>query len=231
MLHLKIGIILTSNPRSQAYIQKILNNNISIDEIIFLNDNQPNIVFKNEEIEKGKKYGFDLSKSVHSSLIENKLDFTEFKFADINNPELIKFLSKSDCHFFIFSGGGILKDQILNIGKKFIHFHPGIVPNYRGSTCFYYSIINEKICGVTSFFMDKNLDTGKIILQKIFDSPNHEFMDNVYDPHIRSETMIEVVQKKYFESKNSQEQPSKGETYYIIHPVLKHIAILSCLND
>jgi len=228
---LKLGIILTPNSRSQAYIQKILRNNLKIDEIIFLNDNQHFSGFKKEEIVKSKEYGFDLSKSVSSSLIENKLHFTEFDFVDINNPKLIDYISKSECDFFIFSGGGILKDEILNTNKRFIHFHPGLVPNYRGSTCFYYSIINEKKCGVTAFFMDKNLDTGKIIIQKTFDSPNHEFVDNVYDPYIRSETMVEVLQKNYLKSKNHQEQSSEGETYYIIHPVLKHISILSCLSD
>ena len=228
---MKLGIILTPNSRSQAYIQKILKHNILMDEIIFLNDNSSHPDYTNEEITKSKEYGFDLSKSVNSSLIENKLDYTEFDFVDINNPKLIHFISKSDCDFFIFSGGGILKDEILSTSKKFVHFHPGIVPNYRGSTCFYYSMINENQCGVTAFFMDKHLDTGKIILQKTFDSPNHEFVDNVYDPYIRSETLVEVLKNNYLVSKDLKEQSPKGETYYIIHPVLKHIAILSCLND
>lgn len=228
---MKLGIILTPNSRSQAYIQKILKHNIQIDEIIFLNDNLSHSNYKKEEITKSKEYGFDLSKSVHSSLIENKLNYTEFDFVDINNPKLINFISNSSCDFFIFSGGGILRDEILNTEKKFIHFHPGIVPNYRGSTCFYYSIINENQCGVTAFFMDNHLDTGKIIFQKTFDPPNHEFVDDVYDPYIRSETLVEVLKKNYFASTKLKEQSPDGETYYIIHPVLKHIAILSCLND
>lgn len=228
---MKLGIILTPNPRSQAYIQKILKYDIPIDEIIFLNDNPLDFNYKKEEIAISKEYGFDLSQSVHSSLVENKLDYTEFNFVDINNPKLVNFILKSDCDFFIFSGGGILRDEILNTTKKFVHFHPGIVPNYRGSTCFYYSIINENQCGVTAFFMDKHLDTGKIILQKTFDSPNHEFVDNVYDPYIRSETLVEVLKKNYLTSEKLKEQSPEGETYYIIHPVLKHIAILSCIND
>ncbi len=227
---MKLGIILTSNSRSNAYIQKNLKNNISIDEIIFLNDKQNKITFKKDEIIESKKCGFDLSKSVGLFLIENKLQFTEFDFVDINNIGLIDFISKSDCDLFIFSGGGILKDKILNTNKKFIHFHSGLVPNYRGSTCLYYSLLNENKCGVTAFFMDGHIDTGKIIFQKIFDPPIHEFVDNVYDPYIRSETMVEVLQKKYYMSKNFEKQTPNGETYYIIHPVLKHMAILSCLN-
>jgi methionyl-tRNA formyltransferase len=228
---LKIGIILTPNPRSKAYIQKIIENDFSISEIIFLNHKKDNTNFKNDEITESKKYGFDLSKQVSSTLNENKISYTEFNFIDINKPALIDFISKSDCEIFIFTGGGILREEILNTGKQFIHFHPGIVPNYRGSTCFYYSILNENKCGVTAFFMEKNLDTGKIIFQKTFEPPNHEFIDNVYDPYIRAETMVEVLKNNYYESKTFQEQSPDGETYYIIHPVLKHIAILSCIND
>ena len=228
---MKLGIILTPGVRSKAYIQKIIKNKFSLSEIIFLNDEKIEPIFDDEEILKSIESGFDISKSVKSTLKENNLIFTEFDFVDINHQKLINFISNSKSDIFIFTGGGILREEILNSGKKFVHFHPGIIPNYRGSTCFYYSIINENQCGVTAFFMDKHLDTGKIILQKTFATPNHEFVDNVYDPYIRSETLVEVLQKNYFKSKKLKEQSLEGETYYVIHPVLKHIAILSCLND
>lgn len=228
---MKLGIILTPDARSKAYIQKIVKNNLTIEEYIFLNNHQDEPEFSDSEINTSKNFGFDLSEPVLDTLQKNKISFTEFDFVDINHPKLIEFLESSSCDVFIFSGGGILRDNILSIGKKFIHFHPGIVPDYRGSTCFYYAILNDNKCGVTAFFMDKNLDTGKVIYQKTFEPPNHEFGDNVYDPFIRSETLVEVIKNNHYASKTLQEQSSEGETYYIIHPVLKHISILSCLND
>ena len=189
---MELGIILTPSARSKAYIQKILENKFSLCEIIFLNDGKIEPNFEQEEIFESNRHGFDISESVLSTLKKNNLLFKEFKFIDINNQELVNFISKSNSDFFIFTGGGILRDSILNTGKKFIHFHPGIVPKYRGSTCFYYSILNENQCGVTAYFMDKNIDTGKIILQKFFEPPNHKFLDDVYDSFIRSETLVEV---------------------------------------
>ena len=153
----------------------------------------------------------------------------KFNFVDINHPELIKFLKKSDTDFFIFTGGGILKKDILDCGKKFVHFHSGIVPMYRGSTCFYYSILNDGNCGVTAYIMNEGLDTGDIIYQRMFEKPAHEFIDDVYDAHIRSEAMLDLFDKKLLNSKKFQKQSSEGNSYYIIHPVLKHIAILSCI--
>ena len=202
---------------------------MKLDKIIFLNNNKEEKHTK-EEIDESKKYDFDLSESVKDLLENNKLEYKEYDFVDINHPELIEFIRKCDIDYFIFSGGGILKSEVLSVGPKFIHLHPGIVPFYRGSTCFYYSIINEDKCGVTAFIMDENLDTGDIITQKTFPKPNYAHIDSVYDSQIRSETLIHVLKNKLLEKHEFQSQdPSKGTTYFIIHPVLKHIAILSCL--
>ena len=98
--------------------------------------------------------------------MRNNGKYKEFNFVDINNAELREYVKKITCDYIVFTGGGILKDKILDAGKKFIHIHPGIVPEYRGSTCFYYSIINEKKVGVTAFIMDKTLDNGRYHIPK-----------------------------------------------------------------
>lgn len=226
-----IGIILTPDTRSKAYLRKILDNNIRMDGIIFLNDGRPRKKIESAIIQESKKYGFNISQSVGNILAEKKINFKEFDFVDINNSILVDYLKKSKFDYLIFTGGGILKSEILNCGSRFIHFHPGIVPNYRGSTCFYYSIIIEGICGVTCYIMDENLDAGDIIFQKTFHPPTHRFVDEVYDPYIRAETLKEVLEKKIIEKGDFKKQiPNNEETYFIIHPVLKHIAILSCLK-
>jgi len=227
-----IGIILTPDIRSQAYIQKAIRNKIIFNEILFMNDTRPQKIFEGNEIDIGKKYGFDVSCSVKDFLDENHLEYHEFDFVDINHHKLIDFLHNSTTDYFIFTGGGILKNDILRCGPKFIHFHPGIVPDYKGSTCFYYSFINEDKCGVTAFLMNEGIDTGDIILQKEFPKPDHIYIDNIFDAHIRSETLLELLETDLIEQKNYTKQvPEEGETYFVIHPVLKHIAILSCINS
>jgi len=228
---MKIGIILTPDARSKVYLQKLIQNNIFLDEILFMNDNRQEPNYSEDIIQKSKEFGFDISKPILKSLEESQIKFEEFSHVDINHPDLVSYLSKSNSEIFIFTGGGILRKEVLNCGPKFVHLHPGIVPNYRGSTCFYYSIINEDKCGVTAYFMDEKLDSGDIIYQRSFEKPNHQYIDEVYDPFIRSETLIDVLKNKKIESQEFKKQDPHGETYFIIHPVLKHISILSCVNE
>ena len=225
---MKLGIILTPDNRSKAYIQKLVKNNITLNSILFMNDNKREKSYSEDIIKISKKNGFDISKSVKDTLTGNDLTFKEFNFVDINHQDLVKHIENNEEGFLIFTGGGILKKEILNSGVKFIHFHPGIIPNYRGSTCFYYSILDEGNCGVTAYIMDEKLDTGDIVYQKKFNKPNHIFVDDVYDPFIRSETLVELIKKDILK-KNSfkKNNPLEGETFFIIHPVLKHISILS----
>ena len=187
--------------------------------------------FTNACVLQSKNQGFDISQSVVETLNENKIKYKEFDFNDINDSRLIEYIKGINVDFCIFTGGGVLKDEILTCGPKFVHFHPGFVPDYRGSTCFYYSIINQNNCGVTAYIMNKNLDTGDIIHQRIFPKPTHKFVDDVYDAYIRSETLIDVLKNDYLKKSQFKKQDeSSGNTYFIIHPVLKHIAILDCIN-
>jgi methionyl-tRNA formyltransferase len=227
---MKLGIILTPDTRSKAYIQKIISHSIKLDEIILMNDGKTEPNHTSEIIKESISSGFDISKPVKATLLENEYNFKEFNFVDINNPELMRYVATSNVDYFVFTGGGILKEGILGAGPKFLHLHPGIVPQYRGSTCFYYSIMQDNNVGVTAFIMDKNLDTGDIVYQRIFPKPNHIYIDDVFDPHVRSETLVDVFKNQLLEKgKFKKQNPNEGETYYIIHPVLKHVATLSCI--
>ncbi|MEI6842654.1 MAG: hypothetical protein WCK53_15405, partial [Methanomicrobiales archaeon] len=54
-------------------------------------------------------------------------------------------------------------------------------------------------------------------------------IDHFYDNYIRADLLVNVLQK-YSESGRLPEpiiDTEKGRMYYVIHPILKHIAILS----
>ncbi|WP_028910711.1 methionyl-tRNA formyltransferase [Prevotella sp. AGR2160] len=60
--------------------------------------------------------------------------------------------------------------------------HAALLPQYRGAAPINWAIINgEKETGVTTFFLDKNIDTGRIILQKKFPIGPEDNVETVYD--------------------------------------------------
>ena len=74
--------------------------------------------------------------------------------------------------------------------------HAALLPQYRGAAPINWAIINgETETGVTTFFLDQDIDTGRIILQKKFDIPDEADVEYVYDGLMRlcSEIAIETI--------------------------------------
>lgn len=71
----------------------------------------------------------------------------------------------------------ILPEKIYNIPSKgAFNLHASLLPKYRGAAPINYAIINgEKETGVTTFFLNKTVDTGEIIEQKKVEIGNKDF--------------------------------------------------------
>ena len=79
--------------------------------------------------------------------------------------------------------------------------------------------------------MNKKIDAGDVILTKTYNKPEKGIdVDYYYDSSIRSDLLVDVIEKyiKKGEITSEKQESNYGETYFIIHPVLKHIALLSC---
>lgn len=62
------------------------------------------------------------------------------------------------------------------------NIHAALLPQYRGAAPINWAVINgETETGVTSFFLDKNIDTGRIIKQKNFIIPEDVNVEYVYN--------------------------------------------------
>jgi len=74
--------------------------------------------------------------------------------------------------------------------------HAALLPQYRGAAPINWAIINgETETGVTTFFLDHDIDTGKIILQERFPIPDDADVEYVYDGlmHLGAEIALETV--------------------------------------
>ena len=60
--------------------------------------------------------------------------------------------------------------------------HAALLPQYRGAAPINWAIINgEKQTGVTTFFLDHDIDTGSIIMQEPFEIKDEYNVEDVYD--------------------------------------------------
>lgn len=60
--------------------------------------------------------------------------------------------------------------------------HAALLPQYRGAAPINWAVINgEMITGITTFFLDHDIDTGKIIMQAPFEIPDEADVEYVYD--------------------------------------------------
>lgn len=60
--------------------------------------------------------------------------------------------------------------------------HASLLPQYRGAAPINWAIINgETTTGVTTFFLDHEIDTGRVILQERFEIPDEADLEYVYD--------------------------------------------------
>lgn len=105
--------------------------------------------------------------------------FGEVNFLNSNIETLnlamgdINFLNKNildkalNSQLYLVFGSGYIKDWLCDflIDQRAINLHMGISPYYRGSACNFWALYDNKpnFVGATIHFLDKNIDSGKII--------------------------------------------------------------------
>ncbi len=76
--------------------------------------------------------------------------------------------------------------------------HAALLPQYRGAAPINWAVINgETQTGVTTFFLDKDIDTGRVIMQMPFDILPEYNVENVYDGlmHLGAEICLKTLDK------------------------------------
>lgn len=229
-----IALLAADTTRSRAYLHAMLQESmlpgmciVYSDDISKMQDNARGEDCKNSS---GNEY-FDSNVPLLILLQKAGIPYVLVENKDINSEQMKNSICNLEQHYLIYSGYGgyILKAHLFQLGKKYIHVHAGILPKYRGSTTVYYSFLQEKVLGATAIFLNENIDEGEIIVSDTFEAPDKFVdIDYIYEPYIRSRVLVKAMRKYLLDGNfTACEQDAKGaETYFIIHPVLKHIAML-----
>ncbi|MBN1561452.1 methionyl-tRNA formyltransferase [candidate division KSB1 bacterium] len=86
----------------------------------------------------------------------------------MNDADFLRELRLWQADLFVVVAFRILPESVFSIPPKgTINLHASLLPKYRGAAPINWALINgEKESGVTTFFIDKNIDTGEILLQR-----------------------------------------------------------------
>lgn len=90
---------------------------------------------------------------------------------NINSDEFVDRMKEYNVDLFVsMSFNQIFRTRMINLPKyKTINCHAGNLPFYRGRNILNWVLINdEKSFGITVHYVDEGIDTGDIILQKIY---------------------------------------------------------------
>jgi len=127
-----------------------------------------------------------------------ELNLPIFQPETLKTPEIVEQLQRFKPDAIVVGAyGQIIPQNILDIPRLGpINLHASLLPKYRGAAPIHWAIMNgEKQTGVTTFFMEADVDTGAILLQK---ATRIESDDNVITvesklAHIGSFLMLETL--------------------------------------
>ena len=225
--------------RSRGYAQALLENQFKIsDSIIITSDSNSKKLGKCLSPPSQTKQSLNgiFNPNLEIPLIETVKEISSnnkiINTGTINSSEIEDYITKIKPNLIIYSGfgGEIVSNELLNVGIPFLHFHSGELPAFKGSTTIYYSLLQQGTCGVSAIILSSEIDAGSIVAIKNYGKPNSKFnLDYEFDTAIRADLLVQVM-SDYLQNNHKLPLHEKnnhgGETYYVIHPLLKHLAMI-----
>lgn len=86
----------------------------------------------------------------------------------LRDEEFLERLRKIDADLFIVVAFRMLPEEVWDMPPRgTINLHAALLPKYRGAAPIQWALINgEQETGVTTFLLDKEIDTGRVLLQE-----------------------------------------------------------------
>jgi hypothetical protein len=142
----------------------------------------------------------------------------------------------------LFTGGGMVPEPLLSLpGCRFLHVHPGVLPEVRGADGLLWSVLLRGRPGATAFYLSPGLDTGDIILADDLPLPllpaqfatldaamRYRLLYAFVDPLLRAQRLLQVVQRSpsdLFALPTTRQDPQAGTTFHFMNPRMRLFAL------
>lgn len=223
-----LAILLYPGVRARAYLQAMVRSEQAPDHAVLLGDDEHDV----HRVQWGDPPApdFDPREDLRTTLARAGITTTRVPTLDINEGAVADAIRATGARWVVFTGGGLLRANCLASAPNWIHVHPGWLPDQRGSTCIHYGLLLNGRVGVSALLMRAGIDRGPILLRRWF-RPDPRWtpasLDHAADAWMRTQVLVQTLQGLAApHALTPTEQPSSsGQTYYVIHPVLKHLAL------
>jgi methionyl-tRNA formyltransferase len=132
----------------------------------------------------------------------------------LKNPQFIDELKNLEADLFVVVAFRMLPEIVWRLpAKGTFNLHGSLLPRYRGAAPINWAVINgDKETGVTTFFIEKDIDTGNIIFQEKLSISDKDTASNIHDKlmHIGSELVCKTIDA--IESNKAPNSPQLNET-------------------
>lgn len=153
---------------------------------------------------------------IHSSPVKQfaiDYDIPVLQPESLKDEQFLAQLRAFQADLFVVVGFRILPEIVFSLPPKgTINLHASLLPAYRGAAPINWAIINgEKETGVTIFFIEKNVDTGNLILQEKVTIEPDDNAGILHDKlmNVGAELLLEVVDS--IETDDFTRSPQTGE--------------------
>lgn len=116
----------------------------------------------------------------------------------MKDPEFVETLRSYQANLQVVVAFRMLPEVVWSMPEYgTFNVHAALLPQYRGAAPINWAVINgETETGVTTFFLDHDIDTGRIIMKKHFPIPDDANVEYVYDGlmHLGAEICMETLE-------------------------------------
>lgn len=220
----RVAFVLHPSVRARAYLQRAIAGGVAPCISIRIGSNDADVA-RPEWIATADG-SFDPQESLRTTIARHDLHAVHIENADPNSDELVDAVRSADVDLVVFTGGGILREKTLRAAPAWLHVHPGRLPDRRGSTCIHYGLLLDGVVEASAMLMRAGLDEGPVLCTRRF-VPSRAWtpagLDHVDDAWIRASVLVDALAHR----REATARPQRGEprTFYVIHPVLKHLAL------
>jgi folate-dependent phosphoribosylglycinamide formyltransferase PurN len=182
---------------------------------------------RNPYLESALRHGDGVFRSVRE--VARTYKFPVVTCSKQNSPRAVAQLKQWSPDLAIFTGGNILRDDVLKVPRLgILNAHLALLPEIRGMSSPEWSLLCGVPLGITIHFMDSGVDTGPILLRREFLADGCDSLADLRNKMIAGgiELIAEVVAglDRGMVWAVPQADREKDRQFFVMHEQLKAVA-------